>query len=108
MLTMTEVPKTNSHDTPALQRVDRLLHLMGVDQHPGTIGDELKTAICALIDESSQQGQVLAGRAIAAVLAGDLLVLEEDGGLRFEDTGYVCPRDEHLDEYITNAEAVSA
>jgi hypothetical protein len=100
-MTMTEIPKTNSHDTPALQRVDRLLHLMGVDQHPCTIGDELKTAICALIDESSQQGQVLAGRAIAAILAGDLLVLEEGGGLRFKDTGYVYARGEHLDEYIT-------
>ncbi len=100
-------------DPVALQRVDKLLDHLDIDQRAGTPGDILKTAILEMADDSARQGQMMAGKAIAAILGGDLLVVEDDGGdgvcgMHFIDKRLGRHRVEAIDNYIDMMETLTA
>jgi hypothetical protein len=96
-------------DPVTLQRVDRLLAHLDVDQRAGTPGDMLKTAILDLMDDSARQGQIMAGKAVAAILAGDLLVVEneDEDPLEFVRRHPDAPRARRLDDYIADMESLT-
>jgi hypothetical protein len=81
------IPRPGRHQKGplALQRVDKLLAHLDIDQHGGTPDDMLKTATLDLMDDSAREGQMMAGKAIAAILGGDMLVVEADGGVSLRD-----------------------
>ena len=65
-------------DPPGLQEVDRILNKMEIDQKPGTLGWDLKSAILSLMDNCQREGQMLTGRLPEQVFQGEVVVIQEE------------------------------
>jgi hypothetical protein len=101
VLPVLEGGRTNMgrHDPRPLQEVDRLLELLlGVDQRPHTIGDQLKTAILRAMADAEERAIRRQGAVILSAICGDLTA---DAGC---DLDWSHPRGSRTDDNFEDLE----